>query len=294
MENYPKIAILIPTYNRENYLNNVIKSVLYQDYPNLEIIISDDASTDNTKNIINRFMGDKRLKYYRNNKNLGAALNVKKLIYDYLDSEWFMLKSDDEYLIDNEYISKAMTLIKKDSKIVIVHGLCRYIEEHKHRLDSIANYDFPEIEDGKWYFLNWGDNVDISAANAIWNTKLIKNLYCFSTNNMATDWEAALKVCLNGKVGFIRKVVSVFKFHEDNGSSNLNIDKVIKNSSFIDDIANYAKDNNFFSDVLIDNWKKKTLSNFFKLNFEHQKIFNPLKAQELYEKIKSEYPFAKL
>jgi len=44
-----KVSIIIPTFNRENYLHQAVESALSQDYPNVEVIVSDNASTDNTE-----------------------------------------------------------------------------------------------------------------------------------------------------------------------------------------------------------------------------------------------------
>ena len=82
-----KISIIIPTYNREKLLIRSIKSILKQTYKNFEIIIVDDFSKDNTKNIINIF-NDKRIRYIRLRKNKGASvarnIGIKKATGKYI------------------------------------------------------------------------------------------------------------------------------------------------------------------------------------------------------------------
>jgi glycosyltransferase involved in cell wall biosynthesis len=71
----PLISIVLCTYNGELYLNHQLESVLNQTYTNLEIIISDDASTDATKNILKEYEGKERLKIYYQKENLGYIKN---------------------------------------------------------------------------------------------------------------------------------------------------------------------------------------------------------------------------
>jgi glycosyltransferase involved in cell wall biosynthesis len=75
--NHPLISIILCTYNGERFLKEQLESLLWQTYPNLEIIVSDDASQDNTVNILNRYMNDKRLRVVFQEKNLGPAKNFE-------------------------------------------------------------------------------------------------------------------------------------------------------------------------------------------------------------------------
>ena len=67
-----KISVIIPTYNRGNIIENSIISVLNQTYTNLEVLIIDDGSTDNTKEIIDKF-DDNRIKYIKLKNNYGGS-----------------------------------------------------------------------------------------------------------------------------------------------------------------------------------------------------------------------------
>ena len=71
------ISVVIPAYNYAKYLPDALNSILRQGIDDLEIIVCDDCSTDNTAEVIQGFAAkDKRVKYFLNDKNLGATLNM--------------------------------------------------------------------------------------------------------------------------------------------------------------------------------------------------------------------------
>lgn len=70
----PLVSICIPTYNREKYLKHTIESALKQTYSNIEIIVSDNASDDNTVNLVKSFK-DKRIHLIVQKKNIGMVPN---------------------------------------------------------------------------------------------------------------------------------------------------------------------------------------------------------------------------
>lgn len=69
------VSIVMPSYNTAKYIGNSIQSVLAQTYTDWELIIVDDCSTDNTDEIVNKYLDDKRIRYLKNEVNSGAALS---------------------------------------------------------------------------------------------------------------------------------------------------------------------------------------------------------------------------
>ena len=79
MKNEFLVSIVLCTYNGEKYLEEQLNSIINQTYKNLEIIISDDCSTDNTDEIVSKY-DDDRIIYLKNKKNSGAAVSRNKAL----------------------------------------------------------------------------------------------------------------------------------------------------------------------------------------------------------------------
>lgn len=72
-----KFTILIPTYNGAEVIGDTLRSILPQSFSNCEIIVQDDASTDNTEEVVKSF-GDPRIKFFKNPKNIGYPRNLEE------------------------------------------------------------------------------------------------------------------------------------------------------------------------------------------------------------------------
>ncbi len=111
----PKVSVILPTYNRAKLISRSIGSVLSQDFSDLELLIIDDGSADDTEKIVRGFP-DRRIRYVRNAKNKGAAfsrnLGIKLAEGDYIafqdsDDEWLPHKLKKQVRIFEEVSPKA-------------------------------------------------------------------------------------------------------------------------------------------------------------------------------------------
>lgn len=90
----PKVSVLIPVYNSALFLNDAVQSILNQTYTNFELILLNDASTDNSEEIIKAF-ADSRIQYYTNQKNLGISESRNKLL-DLAQGEYLVIMDHDD------------------------------------------------------------------------------------------------------------------------------------------------------------------------------------------------------
>lgn len=107
MEMDELVSIIMPSYNTANYIAASIQSVLDQTYPNWELIIVDDCSTDNTDAVIAPFLSDTRIRYLKNEQNSGAAISRNRALREAKGRWVAFLDSDDLW-----YPAKLKTQLK--------------------------------------------------------------------------------------------------------------------------------------------------------------------------------------
>ena len=107
-----KIDILLATYNGEKYLQEQIESILNQTYTDFRLLISDDASTDNTIKIIEEYAKkDKRILTFVQKENLGVIKNFEFLL-NKVENEYFMFSDQDDIWM-KEKIEKSLAKIEE-------------------------------------------------------------------------------------------------------------------------------------------------------------------------------------
>lgn len=125
MKKLPKISVLITTFNREVLLRRSIQSVIDQDYPNIELVIIDDASTDNTEAVVKSFNSD-IIRYIKNPQNLGKKYGdrilFQKFIYEYSTGEYCIYLCDDDYWLPNNLLSRQIDIFLRYETLSAVIG----------------------------------------------------------------------------------------------------------------------------------------------------------------------------
>lgn len=253
-----KVSILIPTFNQEQYIEKAIISALNQKFESIEVIVSDDNSTDNTYNIAAKIK-DKKLFVFKNKINIGRVANYRNLLFEYASGDYVLMLDGDDYLVDDEYIAKAFSLIDKEKDLCLVFADYRIDVEYSGKyLDS--NMKLPDVIDGNILFRNYlSKKIQIPHLTALYSRKKAVALDFYRKNIQSSDWESLLRLIINGRVGFIRNVIGVWRIHGRGESSQLDLEKRILNASYIDSVYEYAKSQNAFNKKELDVWRHKLL-----------------------------------
>jgi glycosyltransferase involved in cell wall biosynthesis len=256
------VSILIPTYNQAEYVSEAIESALEQDWPEVEVVVSDDASRDETQTVLNRYRAESRVRLYRNDANLGRVGNYRRCLYQLARGTWALLLDGDDYLVDSSYISRAMRRANEDDTIDLFFGNSLRLREDiggAFRLPD-ENVDLPELLDGKDLFLRLAsEKVSLFHRTCLYKVAKARDLDFYRADIISSDWESLFRYILTGRVGFFSDCVAVWRIHGENATRNMSVDDRIGNLQRIVGPYNYAKTDGVFPKRVIEWWFDRML-----------------------------------
>ena len=140
-----KVSVIIPTYNRGNLIIKSIKSVLNQTFKNLEVIVIDDGSSDNTEHLVNKIT-DKRLKYVKLSSNKGSS-NARNIGIKNANGQFISFQDSDDIFYPNKIEKQLKNIINRNSILdfckinVIYNSTYSYLIPNKRQENSILKGD---------------------------------------------------------------------------------------------------------------------------------------------------------
>lgn len=197
----PVVTVGIPTFNRELLIGRAVNSILSQDYPNIEIVVSDNCSTDSTPSVCQDLCAqDARIRYIRQPVNIGATRNFAAVLKQ-ASGEYFMWLGDDDH-VDHNYVSTALQELQRDPSVALVSGLARYYRGGK-LIDTGRRFS---VEAAAWwsrvaeYYWKVSDN---GVFYGLMRTSTIRQVTL--KNALGGDWLAIACVAASGKVVMLKQ-----------------------------------------------------------------------------------------
>ncbi|MCK9630267.1 MAG: glycosyltransferase [Methanoregula sp.] len=138
MPDTPLVSICIPTYNRAGMIGRAIESALAQSYRNIEVIVVDNNSNDNTATVVASH-SDKRLRYVKNERNLGLFGNCNRCIELATGTYLHILHSDD--FIDPGFTSRCVAFFQEHPSVVLTTTSARIVTETEDKEMSYNDTD---------------------------------------------------------------------------------------------------------------------------------------------------------
>jgi glycosyltransferase domain-containing protein len=138
----PRITVLVPTYNRATLLRRALDSVLAQTHRELKVLISDNASEDDTAAVCEVYeRTDQRVQYVRQPENITPVPNFSWLLA-HADTEFVLMVADDDWLAP-DYVERCLAVMDSDPSLSIVTGVNHYdVDDARHHL--ARNLDLTE------------------------------------------------------------------------------------------------------------------------------------------------------
>lgn len=212
MQNEPLVSVIIPTYNRSRTICASVNSVLNQTYKNIELIVVDDCSTDDTEKTI-RSMSDTRIKYIKLERNSGACVARNTGIEKAAGTFTAFNDSDDEWL--PEKIKKQLDFLQKNNAdIVLCKMECRTTENK-------FIHNFPEIEKDKQ--ISYKDLLKYNSASTqtiFGKAKCFKDMLFDSTMPRLQDWDETLRLSKKYSVFYQNEILVHTFFQKDSISTH--------------------------------------------------------------------------
>ncbi len=200
----PKITVVTPSYNQGKFLEQTIKSVLDQDYPNLEYIIMDGGSTDNSVEIIKKY--EQNLAYWQSQPDGGQSTAINAGFQRATGEIFCWLNSDDQFCPNTLKIVGNYFISHLDRDWVGGGGIIRVLNGEE-RIILPKNIDFES------FLYRWAENC-VCQPSIFWRKALWTRIGCFDDFYQSSfDYEFWLRIAQYGNGGKIDDILSINLFH---------------------------------------------------------------------------------
>ena len=271
------VSIIIPVYNMEKYIEECLDSVFNQTYKNIEVIIINDGSTDNSKDIIKKFILKYKNIIYIEQLNQGLSM-ARNNALDYVNGEYVLFLDSDDYL-EKDCIELIYKKAKEKDCDMVIMGHRKVYDDKLYHKDEycINNLDENKLYSGKYVANMMLENkIQGYCCDKLIKMELIKknNLY-FEPNKYIEDLYPIFKLVHNcKKVNFVNKPLYNYRQLESS-SSHKRTEKLIKDYAYANvNVLEYIKDKDDFNEDNILNFQYEAFRTLiFMINEYHNKSY---------------------
>lgn len=214
MKKAPKISVIMPVFNGQEFLAEAIESILSQTYKNFEFIIVNDKSTDNSLKIIRFYVAkDKRIKIIANDNNLSEAASAN--IGFQSSNGKYIARMDQDDIAHLERLEKQLSFLEKNPNHIVVGSQTHIIDEEGQ---VIGHKLLPT--DHKNIYEEYGNFHPIIHPTVMIRRSLLPDKKKLWTNNIdsADDYLTLYTLLMNGKFANLPEKLLYYRLHSSNNS----------------------------------------------------------------------------
>jgi glycosyltransferase involved in cell wall biosynthesis len=257
----PLVSVLIPTYNRSPMLRRAVGSALMQSYPKLEVLVSDNHSTDDTPGTIAEFVrADSRVRHLQSPPgNTSAMLNIRNA-FQAAAGKYAVVLADDDFFLDYRYIEEGVRIIESRRVGLLV---CDCVLGRPRR--EVTSLRLGPVTPGREFFLNyWRGTYSIPVISNLFDLSMARRCDPWSDPNILyADVELWLKMMTLTDVAYYGYPAVYYRFHGRNIVSTMTLSMHKDNIRFIANAAAFAAP--VFGERQLLEWKKDLLIEYWQL-----------------------------
>lgn len=221
-QNSNLVSIIVPNYNHASFLQQRIESILNQTYHNFELIILDDCSTDNSKEIIEQYRNHPKVaKILYNDNNGGNTFKQWQKGIDLAQGEYIWIAESDDWC-EASFLQTVLAPIHSNSNIVLSYCYSLCIRDNKV-ISTSQLFDFDKIHDGKHFIEErlTKNNVINNASMAIFSKRAYSKIdNHFIHYKFLGDWIFWISIAQQGDVYESGRMLNYFRKHDTDVSGN--------------------------------------------------------------------------
>lgn len=239
----PLVTIAIPTFNRATLLRGCIQLALTQSYENIEVLVSDNASSDDTSKVLSEF-SDRRLRVLRQETNIGLLPNWNACLAA-ATGEYIIFVSDDDR-ISPQLVERCVGVIGGRSQIPVVVALtnCHLASFGQIKPARTSQHMTSGLQNGPQVLLEFlADEISVAICSVMMNTQALRSRGGFSLSLPHTaDVAAWAPLLLEDEVGFVNEACATFNLHDDSETGRLGVSQVMADGWKIADLISRTAD----------------------------------------------------
>jgi Glycosyl transferase family 2 len=234
---YPLVTIAIPTFNRAALLKGCVTAALSQTYPHFEVVVSNNASQDDTRDVLSEF-NDTRLRVINQETNIGLLPNYNACLVN-AKGDYIVFVADDDRIAP-WLLERCARLIKRQPQIssVITLSDLRAASLGRTRPARASQLHDTGIWDGTEILMDFlTDQITVTMCGVMMRTDLLKSRGGLPLDlPHAADVAAWAPLLLLGKSGFVNEACATFTYHNSSETARLSIEQILLDGQKVADL----------------------------------------------------------
>lgn len=206
----PKLSVIIPVFNAEKYLQDAIDSIIHQSFTDWELIIINDGSTDCSETIIESY-SDTRLKYYKNEQNIGLISTLNKGIA--LCKGDYIARMDADDISENNRFAIQIAFLEKNREYAMCGSYAKVIDENNNETGKIVN-----LQTNDYLQINLLFSVPFIHPSMMIRCNVLQKNHFDSEYKHAEDYDLWCRIAKNYKIANIPDYLLKYRWHTSNVS----------------------------------------------------------------------------